>query len=208
MQQVVQVVNNFNLGGLSFNLSETVEGNDVFSVVIEVPVAQGGVLTTRVDNDDGTLTMTNAGHGILTGDIIDLYWTGGVRRRVVVGTVSGTSVPFGAVTPGSGDNLPVATTAMVACVVVQSSFPATVADINLIAMKSDVECQFHFMEANGTTEDWTKHLTPATDGAEVSASWYATYGAIPITGTTITEVWMSHNDTESAHIMSAAYLND
>ncbi len=74
--------------------------------------AKTGTLSTRTDNNTGTLTL-GSGHGITDGQIIDVYWSGGVQRTVTVGTVSGTSVPIDG---GIGDNLPTATTAITACV--------------------------------------------------------------------------------------------
>lgn len=74
--------------------------------------AKAGTLTTRTDDNTGTLTMTT-GHGITTGQIVDIYWSGGVQRTVTVGTVSVDSVPFDL---GIGDVLPIATTAVTVCV--------------------------------------------------------------------------------------------
>ena len=74
--------------------------------------AKAGTLSARTDNNTGTLTL-GSGHGITDGQIIDVYWSGGVQRTVTVGTVSGTSVPIDG---GIGDNLPIATTAITACV--------------------------------------------------------------------------------------------
>jgi hypothetical protein len=74
--------------------------------------AKTGTLSTRTDDNTGTLTMTT-GHGITTGQIVDIYWSGGVQRTVTVGTVSVDSVPFDL---GIGDNLPIATTAVTVCV--------------------------------------------------------------------------------------------
>jgi hypothetical protein len=74
--------------------------------------AKTGTLSTRTDNTTGTLTM-DTGHGLTTGQTIDLYWSGGVRYGVTVGTVSTNSVPISA---GAGDNLPSATTAITAVV--------------------------------------------------------------------------------------------
>ena len=49
--------------------------------------AKVGALTTRTDNTTGTLTMS-AGHGLLTGNRLDLYWTNadgslGARRGIL-----------------------------------------------------------------------------------------------------------------------------
>ncbi len=74
--------------------------------------AKAGTLTTRTDNNTGTITL-GSGHGITTGQIVDVFWSGGVQRTVTVGTVSGTSVPIDG---GIGDNLPTATTAVTVCV--------------------------------------------------------------------------------------------
>jgi hypothetical protein len=74
--------------------------------------AKTGTLSTRTDNNTGTLTM-DSGHGITDGQIIDIYWSTGVQRTVTVGTVSVNSVPFDL---GIGDNLPIATTAITAVV--------------------------------------------------------------------------------------------
>ncbi len=67
-----------------------------------IPVAHAGTLTTRTSTSVGTLTMAS-GHGITTASKIDIYFAGGIRRQVLVGTVSVNSVPF---TLGTGDDLP------------------------------------------------------------------------------------------------------
>ncbi len=77
-----------------------------------LPAAKTGTLTTRTDNTDGELTMS-ASHGITTAAVIDLYWTGGVRYGVVVGTVATNAVP---ISGGAGDNLPADETPITAVV--------------------------------------------------------------------------------------------
>jgi hypothetical protein len=74
--------------------------------------AKSGTLTTRTDNNTGELTMSG-GHGITTGQIIDIYWTGGVQRSVTVGTVATNAVPIDS---GIGDNLPADETPITAVV--------------------------------------------------------------------------------------------
>lgn len=64
--------------------------------------AKAGTLSTRTNDTDGTLTL-GAGHGITDADVVDLYWEGGRRYNVVVGTVAGNDVP---ISGGAGDNLP------------------------------------------------------------------------------------------------------
>lgn len=84
-------------------------GWDVGPVAVNAAVA--GTLTTRTDANTGTLTLA-ADHGIVDGDKVDIYWTGGSARYFTVGTVAGTSVPIDL---GVGDALPVATTAVTVC---------------------------------------------------------------------------------------------
>lgn len=204
MSQLATFQKNFSIAGIPFQGNESVEADEAGSVVASVPAAQPGELTTRTDNDTGTLTMDNADHGILTGDKIDLYFDGGVRRRVTVGTVAGTSVPIDA---GAGDNLPALNSAVRACVCIQRDLVLTVANIQAVGVKCNTESQIHFMEANGTTEDLTVHLEPTTDGQETSYEWHNGAGASPFTGTTVAKVWLSHGDTAAAHDMTVAALS-
>lgn len=97
-------------GGVSISqsLSRTADGSGSRSVVL--PVGAAGSLTTRTDADTGEITADDAGHGIETGDIVDIYWDGGVQYGATVGTVSGTAIPIDA---GSGDDLPAADTDIV-----------------------------------------------------------------------------------------------
>lgn len=93
-----------------------------------VPAAKAGNLTTRTSDTVGELTMAT-GHGITTGLILDIYWSGGKRYGVTVGTVSVNQVPFSL---GSGDNLPAdefAITAMIPVVEIAAIPTATVKGI-------------------------------------------------------------------------------
>lgn len=75
-----------------------------------LPIGYAGSLTTRTSDTQGTATL-GAGHAITTGMEVDVYWTGGVRYGMTVGTVSGTSVPL--TDSGAGDALPAQSTALV-----------------------------------------------------------------------------------------------
>lgn len=100
-------------GGISIQTLPVVRTNSgPIALEDTLSAAKSGTLTTRTDNNTGTLTMAS-GHGITDGQIIDIYWSGGVHRSATVGTVSGTSVP---IDNGIGDNLPTANTAITAVV--------------------------------------------------------------------------------------------
>ena len=99
---------------------------------VDLPVGKAGSLTTRTDNNTGTITMSDPSHGITTGASIDLYWDGGVQYKVTVGTVVGTAVPIDL---GLGDNLPVEDTAVVVSVRSQINVDIDGDNLALLAIK-------------------------------------------------------------------------
>lgn len=102
-------------GGISISGRVLRTVDSVPAIEVALPAGKAGQLTTRTDDETGTLTMAS-GHGITTGAIIDLYWDGGSRRTNLVGTVAGLSVPINAAAQGVGDVLPANLTNIVACV--------------------------------------------------------------------------------------------
>src|SRR4051812_13463763 len=92
--------------GVNFGINTSIVSDSGHIVDAPLGAAKTGTLTTRTSNTVGTLTMT-AGHGITTAALQDIYWDGGSRRNVTVGTVATNSVPFSG---GIGDNLPAAAT--------------------------------------------------------------------------------------------------
>lgn len=109
-------------GGMSIQpLAVNRTGSGLITLDETLSVSQAGSLTTRTSDTVGTITMTEALHTIATGNIIDIYWDGGVHYGSTVGTVAGTSVP---ISLGSGDVLPAAATAVT--VVVQATANLTI----------------------------------------------------------------------------------
>lgn len=115
-------------GSISQAVTRSADGGGIREV--SLPAGKTGQLTTRTDDNTGTLTMA-ASHGITTGALIDIYWTGGVQYAVTVGTVSVNSVPFDS---GIGDNLPTNMTAIVACRRVQVNADIDGDNLKLIAV--------------------------------------------------------------------------
>ncbi len=111
--------------GRTFNQNRTVDANGSVIQDPTLAVAKTGTLATRTNAHDGTLTMAG-GHGITDGQRLDLYWSGGQRYGLLVGTVSGNSVPF---TSGAdhGDDLPSTTTAITAMVPTEATFAVSAA---------------------------------------------------------------------------------
>lgn len=100
-------------GGITIQpLPITRTNSGVIALEDTLDAAKTGTLTTRTDDNTGTLTMSG-GHGITDAQVIDVYWSGGVRYGMTVGTVATNSVPIDG---GSGDNLPAQDTAITAVV--------------------------------------------------------------------------------------------
>ena len=108
-----------NVLGQAFNQDVSTTGDMGIPFSPTVTKAWAGTLTARVDNDTGTVTITDAAHTILTGDIVDVYFQDATtlewfcHRSMTVGTVAGTSVPIDA---GLGDNLPALNAAVIVAV--------------------------------------------------------------------------------------------
>ena len=73
-------------------VATTIEGEASLTARPTVPAAKEATLTTRTNNTSGTLTMTT-GHGLVTGDRVDLYWdnpdgTEGQAFGAVLGSVA------------------------------------------------------------------------------------------------------------------------
>jgi hypothetical protein len=76
-----------------------------------LPAGQAGTLTTRTDNDTGVITLdASAIPTVTAASTVSVFWNGGYRYGVDVTAVAGSTV---SIDIGSGDNLPVAATAVV-----------------------------------------------------------------------------------------------
>ena len=101
---------NTTIGGKGIAGVILVEGNGEPSYEATLAAGKAGTLTTRTDNDTGVATL-GTGHGIITGDKVDVYWSTGIRRGMDA-TVATNAVTIDG---GAGDNLPSGATALVVC---------------------------------------------------------------------------------------------
>ena len=177
-----------------------------------VLAAQAATLSTRVSATAGTLTMTSASHGIITGQRIDLYWSGGSCFGIIVGTVSGTSVPFTAVQ--GGDALPAAATAITVGICKRVPFSLTGDTMTALVCgraSAAVRCYFVFLEAlsilalavlnqSGRVYVWdgTNRATGPVGSGPVGSASPSAIILNPLSNTLPVEVWISHADTASA----------
>lgn len=189
---------------ISRAVTRTVEGAN--SRKVTLPAAKTGNLTTRTDDNTGTLTM-DADHGIQTGDIIDIYWDGGVQYNVVVGTVSVNSVPFDS---GVGDNLPADESEITASVQVEVE---TAIDGDAL---DSISVDF-YQAGNGTGKghvdfqesDSTSIAPLDLDAAGAPLIWDITGGADnPFTGDPIAKAMASNGDSTAAATLKIIWGGD
>lgn len=163
---------------------------------VTLPAAQAGSLTTRTDDNTGTITMSDGAHTIETGDVVDVYWDGGVQYSVSVGTVSGTSVPIDL---GVGDNLPAQDTAVK--IVPQKTVNVAIDGDNLVYLAISVE-------TNNTALRENAHIQFLDSGSAEIAELdlvtneprdfiFAELASNPFTGNPITSVKVSVDGTDA-----------
>lgn len=176
----------------------TVTADNQGTISPTLAAAKTGTLSTRTDNDTGTITG-QASHGVTTGARLDIYWfnadgsVAGSRRGVTVGTVSGNSIPIDS---GAGDNLPIATTALTIQVPNSETVNLTGANavavyatidkpgIVVYAQTDDTEIAYKVFDGvNGGTWAWVSGFDDATN---------------PITGQTVGKVFWSQGDATEA----------
>lgn len=197
MPETAEIANRLTFAGVSFVDSRSVSYDGPNRKTAVMAAAKIGQLTTRTDADTGTLTMAS-GHGITTGARLDLYWDGGCRRGITVGTVSGLSVPFDL---GAGDNLPDNLTAITAQVPQEEELLVTGDSVQIIGAKSTRRGQLVFCE-----DDDTEVLAieiEATNGG--GYQWYTGNGITnPLASADVAKVYFSNGSSAGTNEMVAA----
>ncbi len=161
------VSRNVNLNGTQY---QEVVASAAYGVGSSIPAvtlsaAKTGALTTRTDDNTGTLTM-DTGHGLTTG-VIDVYWdVGGTKgcRRNMTATVTGDSI---AIDGGSGDVLPADESDITAVHPSTETLTLNADNLKIIALKinTDAHCSMSVGTVSGTyTEGAAMELNDGTYG--------------------------------------------
>lgn len=184
------------IGGQQYTDDQSVAADVTINPSPSIPAAKTGTLSTRTDSDTGILTMA-AGHGITTGALLDVYWSGGSRVGMTVGTVATNSVPIDG---GSGDSLPVVTTAVTAAVPHAEVVTFTGSNAVAIAVRAgNAAGTFHITAADGTTIFYTIRRAALT-----SYVWNSNDGVTnPVAGDAVGKILFSHADAFAAQTMFA-----
>lgn len=187
--------------GFTFPSKRTVTTDGCVPKLPTVTAAKTGTLSTRTDDNTGTLTMSS-GHGFTDGQRLDIYWTGGSRRGVVIGTVATNSVPIDL---GSGDNLPTATTAITAKVPTEEVFVVTGDNALGVLLYSDQPGQIVFCTSNNT--EVKAYSIGGAVGAQQSFFWDSERSATnPLAGGAVTKAFFSHSSSSASADMRAIVL--
>lgn len=185
-------------------ISRTADGGTPREVTI--PIGYAGTLTTRTDDNTGTITLSG-GHAITTGANVDIYWSGGVQYDVTVGTVATNSMPFDS---GIGNNLPIATTAVVVAVRQQINVDLDGDNAQLVAIKQ------HYAQSSETAMSHVDFQDSASDEiaeidltANVPQVWDIAGGSSnPFTGDPITKCFVSNGSITNAATFQLIALVD
>jgi hypothetical protein len=189
-------------GGKSATSRSVVTADGIISKEISVPAAKIGALTTRTDDNTGVLTM-NASHGITTGASLDVYWSGGQRLGMTVGTVATNSVPIDG---GSGDNLPADETAITAMVPIEEPLLVDGDEVSGIEFYADALGNISLLD-DAAAVALTKELGGTTAQDQRSYVWMAARDPVnPIAGDAIEVVRFSHGNSSKTATMRAQLL--
>lgn len=185
----------FSVGGLTFGVNSTVDSSLGALWDETVAAAKTGQLTTRTDANTGVLTMSS-GHGITTGARLDVYWTGGSRYGMTVGSVSGTTVPIDL---GAGDDLPANLTNVTAMVPTELPIVVTGDDAVSVACRCPVGGTVVFADSGNTTIVAYQLTTTVT-----TAVWVTNQGTNPLAGASLAKVFISHGSSAASSDLSGA----
>jgi hypothetical protein len=139
---------NISGGGLTISAGKTRETDNAESFTPTLPAGKAGTLTTRTDDDTGVATLSG-GHGIVTSDVVDVYWSGGSRYGMDA-TVAVNAVTIDG---GAGDNLPAQDTALVVTKQVQVTISMDGDNVALFGVKAEFADQASTDKAQVTFHD-------------------------------------------------------
>lgn len=187
---------NLTVGGRYYSETITSTGDSKGGTSPNLAAAKTATLTTRTDDNTGSLTGASD-HGIATADKIDVYWDGGSRRYMTVGTVASLVIP---VDLGAGDVLPAAATALTIMKVNVETHAFDGDDLRALGVNSpSYPATVVFRQADGT-EIFAIEL----DGGG-SYAWTSELGvANPLAGVDVGQITITHGGSVAA---SAVYVD-
>jgi hypothetical protein len=188
-----------NSGGASIQGQQTDTAEGTLNLEVTLAAGKAGTLTTRTDNDTGVATLST-GHGIISTDVVDVYWAGGLRRGMVA-TVSTNAVTIDG---GAGSNLPSTTTALVVCKQTEAVFIVDGDLIQFFAVGANQRCSVDFQNASNTSQIAYQVLANT-----VQPPWSASGGLTsPYAGIDIQKAKLSNGSSTASCLVKVAALVD
>ena len=186
------------LGGLSISGLITRTGDASLAHQIALPAGTSGTLTGRTDDDTGVATL-EAGHGLQTGDVIDIYWSDGMRY----GMDATVAVDAITIDGGAGDALPATTTVVVVTKQVQIDSDFDGDNVKMIVAKCDQRAHIDFQDSGSAS------LAAVELQADEQWYWVDDQGiANPLTGNPVDDIFASNADPDSAATLEVAAIYD
>lgn len=151
------------------------------------PVAAlAGTLSTRTDDTSGEITVAT-GHGVSTGDKVDIYWSSGQCYRATVGTVTSTTLPISAVE--GGDAFPAEDSTVYVGKVNSATFNVVGNNMQGLVIQT-VTSSGYVVLRDGSSTHHVAYVTPTTPYV-----WYTGLSTNPIAGDTLTLAHFSQRGT-------------
>jgi hypothetical protein len=178
----------------TINTNETFAGDVSLAVSAAMAAGSAGTLSTRTSAVAGVVTL-EAGHGLVTGDVIDISWDAGERLGVTA-TVSVNDITFSG---GSGDDLPAKDYAIVASKPQNVDCRFDGSDVAFIAATATAKATVRWLDASGTA------ILTATLAANAVYEWNENLAATnPLDGESIARVTVSNHSSSAAAFTQAS----
>jgi len=168
---------------------------------ITLPAAKAGTLSTRTGDGEGILTLTE-GHGLSSGNVVDIHWSGGCRYNVTLDSDDTTTVGFDDTPTASGDVLPAAETVIYVTTRTQINCAIDGDNVAMFGVNCDQNAHVLFEDADG---DDIKAYRLTADNPE---TWNSSSGETnPLTGDPITVAYAT-NGSATASTLEILVLQD
>lgn len=189
------------IGGVTCSGRNYRTGGGEITESVTLAAGKAGTLTTRTDNDTGVATLST-GHGIITNDVVDVYWSGGARRGMTA-TVATNAVTIDG---GAGDNLPSTTTALVVCKQTVVNHDFTAAEVKLAAASATRRGTVQFQQSDGTPIKTLDLGLSGTDGE----AWHWEDDSPDSTpfGADVGKIIMSNGSSAGTNVVNVGILLD
>lgn len=159
---------------------------------------KSGTLSTRTDDDTGILTVAT-GHGITDSDTVSVFWAGGSRHSMAVTATTGTTI---SINLGAGDNLPIATTAIVVAKESTHDLAIVGDDLGALVIGCASRVSVNFLDSGDAS------LLRYDAAAKEGRLWFSGHGVTnPLAGDTVASVVLACGETTAAEVRIAALLD-